>query len=260
MSPSIQTRASVAERPELASQIEALIASVWPTYFLYAHPYPNDGMIDWGGIYRRWPQLQLALFEDRTLIAAANSIPLAWDDAPEALPNDGWDWAMRQGREDLEAGRTPKTLCGLSVTIARDRQGEGLSSLMLRWMHAVGREHGMERLIVPVRPAHKARYPHTPMAEYANWTNSDGLPQDPWIRTHIRIGGRIVKPCNAAMRMSGTVAEWSEWLGNPIPASGFYIAPDLLTPLVIDSQTGIGLYTEPNLWIIHGEDNSHPSP
>ncbi|MFT5680171.1 MAG: hypothetical protein ACI8RZ_001077 [Myxococcota bacterium] len=244
------TRTSVEAQPALAGAIQLLVEETWPTYFQHAHTDPDDGRVDWGGLYRRWPHLQLALLDGDRIIASAHSAPLAWDGDPADLPAEGWDWAMRRSRDDRDAGRTPTTLCGLAVTIARDRQGEGLSRVMLKWMHAVARQHGMERLIVPVRPSHKPRHPNTPMAEYATWTRDDGLPRDPWIRTHTRIGGRIVGPCDRAMCMIGTTQEWSQWLGVDLPTDGEQVHPDLLAPLKLSG--GIGRYTEPNLWIIHG--------
>ncbi len=243
------TRATIAQRPDLIAPVEALVAEVWPTYFRYARTDPSDGRVDWPGLYRRWPHLQLVLLRGDAVIAAAHTAPLAWDGDPAGLPDEGWDWAMRRSLDDLDAGLAPRTLCGLSVTIARQHQGEGLSQVMLRWMHAVGLEHGMSRLIVPVRPSHKSRHPHTPMAQYATWTD-EGLPRDPWIRTHVRIGGRIVGPCDRAMRMIGSAEEWSAWLGMPLPPDGERTHPELLSPLKLSG--GVGRYTEPNLWVIHG--------
>jgi hypothetical protein len=244
------TRATIASRPDLMTSVQDLISSTWPDYFQHARPDPDDGRVDWVGLYRRWPHLQLALLDRDRVIASAHTAPLAWEGDPSALPEEGWDWAMRRSRDDLDAGRTPKTLCGLAVTIASDRQGEGLSRVMLRWMHTVARQNGMERLIVPVRPSHKFRHPHTTMTEYASWTREDGLPRDPWIRTHIRIGGQIIGSCDRAMRMIGTTAEWSQWLRMPLPDDGEQAHPDLLSPLILSG--GVGRYVEPNLWVLHG--------
>ena len=79
---------------------------------------------------------------------------------------------------------------------------------MLQWMSAVGRQHGMSKLIVPVRPSHKDRHPHMSMADYAAKSRSDGLHPDPWIRTHQRIGGRIIGPCNTrGIKQHGRIAK-----------------------------------------------------
>lgn len=243
------TTRTVAEDPELARRIEDLIGAVWPSYFIHAPPHPPDGRIDWGGIYRRWPHLQIGLLDGDELIASANTLPLHWDDDPATLPDAGWNWAMRQGLADFEAGLPGRTLCGLAATVARHRQGEGLSREVLRVMRAAGRAHGMERLIVPVRPPQKDRHPHLSMADYAAKTREDGLHPDPWVRTHQRLGARIIGPCSTAMCMSGSRADWSAWLGADLPESGAWTGPTLLAPLQLSD--GVGIYTEPNLWMIH---------
>ena len=52
------------------------------------------------------------------------------------------------------------------------------------------------------------------------------------------------------MRLVGTTQEWSEWLGIALPSEGAITHPQLLAPLQITS--GSALYTEPNLWMMHG--------
>ena len=49
--------------------------------------------------------------------------------------------------------------------------------------------HGLDALIAPVRPTWKERYPLTPIERYVLWRREDGLPYDPWLRTHERVGG-----------------------------------------------------------------------
>ncbi|MEZ4637201.1 MAG: hypothetical protein R2873_08130 [Caldilineaceae bacterium] len=113
------------------------------------------------------------------------------------------------------------------------------------------REHGLTRLIVPVRPNFKARYPLIPIDDYISWTNADGLPFDPWMRVHARLGARVLKPCHRAMTIGGRVAEWQEWTGVPLPGSGQYTLPELLSPLSVDRAADRCVYVEPNVWMEH---------
>jgi hypothetical protein len=78
-------------------------------------------------------------------------------------------------------------------------------------MTEVVRRHGLADLVAPVRPTLKHRYPLIPMERYIKWRRSDGRPFDPWIRVHERVGGEIVGPASAAMRVTGTVADWERW-------------------------------------------------
>ena len=49
------------------------------------------------------------------------------------------------------------------------------------------------------------------MAEYAGWIRDDGLCIDPWIRTHQRMGARVLASARRSMVIEGSVAEWEAW-------------------------------------------------
>ena len=159
---------------------------------------------------------------------------------------------MRQGVEDLAAGRAPRTLCALSVSIDPAWRGRGLSRRMIRHMRDLGRARGLDRLIAPVRPNWKERYPLAPIERYMRWEREDGLPLDPWLRAHVREGGRVVRACPRSMSAVGPPAGWEEWLGMALPESGAYTAPGLLNPLTVDRGRGQCVYIEPNVWVVHG--------
>ena len=250
----------VAERPKLISKIQHLIGEVWPAYALNALPHPDALPTDWMGIFLRWPQFQFALEDVRTqeIVACGNSAPLAWQGDPSTLSDEGWDWAMCSAQQDFVAGRKPKTLCGLSVTIATKHQGRGLSGRVIGHMKTIAAAHGLAQVIIPVRPTWKARYPLTDIDEYATWRGQGGLPFDPWLRIHERVGGRIAKTCRRAMRMAGPVASWERWLDMSLPGDGRYVGPGLLAPLIVDRERDVGLYTEPNVWVVH-EVSHRPS-
>ena len=73
------------------------------------------------------------------------------------------------------------------------QENRGQSRLLLGAMRALAAERGWAQLLAPVRPNWKARYPLTPIQRYAGWTRPDGLPFDPWLRVHARLGGRILR-------------------------------------------------------------------
>ena len=109
----------------------------------------------------------------------------------------------------------------------------------------------MNNLIVPVRPSLKSRYPLVPMEAYIRWQNDQGLPFDPWLRVHVRNGGRIVKVCPLAMRIEGSISDWEGWTGMRFPESFDYFVPGALNPVEMNVETDRGLYLEPNVWIDH---------
>jgi hypothetical protein len=112
-------------------------------------------------------------------------------------------------------------------------------------------ETGVLRFFAPVRPTTKARYPITPMSEFMRWQNAEGLPLDPWLRVHVRLGARMIKACNRSQPLAGTVAAWERWLDLPLPASGDYVGPGLLAPLHVDRAADEGICWEPNVWLEH---------
>lgn len=89
------------------------------------------------------------------------------------------------------------------------------------------------------------------MKEYASWVRDDGLSIDPWIRTHQRMGARILAVAPNSMVIPGTVAEWESWADMSFPASGSYVVPDALNLLEVDRETDTAVYREENLWMQH---------
>jgi len=245
---------TVKEEPRIIGELNRLIAEVWPRYIVNAPTddpeYPDPG---WDSIFEHWPGFQFGLYDRRTkqLVAGGATTALAWDGGDDDLPQTGWDWAIRKGADCSIAGRQPKTLCALSATIATERQGQGMARLVLAGMRTLARNAGMRRLIAPVRPNLKARYPLIEMARYVTWRRPDGLPFDHWLRTHVRIGGRIIKPCMRSMNLGGPRTDWERWLGMALPDTGRYIGHEMLVPLFVDAEADWCTYTEPNVWVEH---------
>lgn len=245
---------TVADDPGLVDRIQELIDRVWPPFVTQSdapkgHPLP----FDWMGIFERWPHLQFVLIDssDGGLVGACNALTLAWDGPADELPDSGWNWAMHQAVLDLEAGRTPTMGSALSVTLDPTRRGKQLSSVAVRAMKMLVQETGVKRFFAPVRPTTKARYPITPMEIFCRWTNAEGLPLDPWMRVHVRLGARVIKACNQSQPLAGRVAQWERWLDLPLPSSGEYVGPGLLAPLHVDREADEAVCMEPNVWMEH---------
>jgi GNAT superfamily N-acetyltransferase len=229
----------------------ALITSVWPRWLLSAGaPEPDSPPTDWSVLFTRWPHLQLLLLgDDGELLGVANSVPLSWSAPASTLPEEGWDWAYSSALSDADAGRLPQTLCALAVTLSPSAQGRGLSRVMLGGLKDAARAAGLSRLIVPVRPNRKSQHPWLSMGDYLLRLRPDGLPLDPWLRTHVRLDAQVIGACTRSMRLSGRIADWEEWLGQPLTAAQQQVAPTLLVPLSVDHESGIARYTEPNVWV-----------
>lgn len=234
------------ERPELEEQLNEF-SGLWPEFIFHGavsakyYHHTNSS-------FARF-HLYVVDADDRVL-AAALSAPLVWDGTLEGLPA-GWDGAVQQAAEDYEAGRTPTALCALGAMARREHGRKGLGAAALGAMKAAAVDSGFDALIAPVRPTLKSRYPLTPIERYVTWRCADGTAFDPWIRTHERIGGTILKPAPASMVIEGRVDEWESWTGLSLPETGTYVIPDALAPIVVDCELDRVRYVEPNVWMLH---------
>jgi hypothetical protein len=237
---------TTSDRPDLDDQSRAALLPVWPE-FIFHDQVSSDLM---GPVAEYFPQCDIRILEDGEVIAGSWGVPLRWDGTPGALPA-GYDDALISAVAGYQQDVPPDTLCVMAVAVRADRQGAGRGGQALVTMRSVTARAGLQRMISPVRPVLKSRYPLTPMANYAGWTRPDGAHIDPWIRTHLRLGGRILRPAARSMVVTGTVAEWEEWAGMAFPESGRYVVPGALDLVEIDRDRDLGVYEETNLWMRH---------
>jgi hypothetical protein len=214
---------TAAERPELAAEMLRLGASPWPEFL------DHDAVVTalWRFLYELAPDYQFALLDERagSLAAIGNCIPIRWERDPHTLPDGGIDAVLDDGVACLREGAAPTAASALMIVVSPERLGKGISGEAIRAMAEVVGHHGLGDLVAPVRPTEKHRYPLIPIERYIRWRRDDGLSFDPWIRVHERVGGEIVRPASAAMRVTGTVAEWESWTGLALPESGSYVVP-----------------------------------
>lgn len=205
----------------------------------------------WASLYTRFADFQYAVFEDEVLLGVGNSLPVHWHQALIELPDRGLDWAMEKANEDFSRNLDPNILVGVQILINPEYQGQGLSYKMLDIMKDIARKNGFTDIALPVRPTLKSEYPLIPMDDYMHWVNDQKLPFDPWIRVHIKAGGKIINTCHRSMNIAGTISEWEAWTNKKFHSSGDYIINKALNPVHIDRQKNLGQYMEPNVWIVH---------
>lgn len=201
---------------------------------------------------RAWfPEWNLTLVDaEQQPVAGGWGIPIRWDGTVADLPAGYTDGTIRavEGRERGIAADT-FVICG--AIVAGRLQGRGLAGQLLTTLRDAAVRGGLERVIAPVRPTLKQRYPLIPVETFISWTRPDGLSLDPWIRTHQRLGATILAAAPASQTMTGTVAEWEAWTGIALPSTGDYVIPQGLSVLHIDREADLGTYTEPNIWLRH---------
>jgi GNAT superfamily N-acetyltransferase len=236
------------QRPDLIDRVYE-VDSTWPE-FMTRDPVANA--LYWR-VAEAFPQLCAVATDERDAVVATGRALAFALDLPNrgALPDGGLDRVSVWAFNDQAAGRVPDTACAVEIMIGPAHKGAGLSHRMLAAMRDAVRAAGLSKLVAPVRPNAKHKYPHLPMAEYIALVSDDGLPVDPWLRVHVRAGGRILRPAPASMMMVGSLAEWREWTGLPFDKTGEVIVPEALVPVHCDVQHDHAVYVEPNVWVEH---------
>ncbi|MEU9235440.1 N-acetyltransferase [Streptomyces subrutilus] len=239
---------TLAERPELADRLWDMKDS-WPEF-------AQHDALAWL-LYPRMvaelPRYVLVATDGDAVVARGFSVPFARH-APGRegpLPPQGWDRILMWAFSDLRRAAAPDTVSAIEITVAADRQGEGLSGRMLAAMRDNARAHGFAEVVAPVRPSGKPAEPDTPMREYAYRTRADVLPYDPWLRVHVRAGGVIDSVAPLSMTITGSLPQWREWTGLPFDTPGPVHVPGALAPVHCAPEEGYAVYVEPNVWVRH---------
>jgi GNAT superfamily N-acetyltransferase len=228
------------------AQMEALFADGFPAFIVADREVKLylDRVREW------FAHLDIVLVDDDVPVANGWGVPIRWNGEVDALPT-GYTDALRLAVELREKGGSPDTFVICAGIVHPERKGGGIANELIDALAALAEQEGWRRVIAPVRPTLKHRYPLIPIEEYASWVRADGLPFDPWLRLHVRLGGRILAAAPFSQTMSGTVAEWESWSELPMPTTGDYVIPAGLSVLHIDRDADIGNYIEPNVWVRH---------
>jgi GNAT superfamily N-acetyltransferase len=237
---------TTADRRDFDEQAEEAFRPLWPE-FIFHDPVHAEHV---GRVETYFPQYDVLLLDDGQVVAGGWGVPIRWDGTTSTLP-DGYDGALVGAVTGHESSVLADTLCIMAAAVRAGRQGGGLAGKTLAVLRERAAAAGLQRVIAPVRPALKSRYPLTPMENFARWARSDGLHIDPWIRTHQRLGASILAPAPRSMIITGTVAEWEDWATMAFPETGQYVVPDALDLVAIDREQDRRTYAETNLWIRH---------
>jgi GNAT superfamily N-acetyltransferase len=242
---------TLAARPDLRSHVFAaeFRSPFWPEFMLHD---PTASLYFAPPNFDRYLSFAFACVADSKVVGRAFSVPFVFGTSDRVeLPDDGWDGVIRWAHTDQLLGRTPTAVSALEISLLPDVRGTGSAQLILAEMKVNARRHGYSSLFAPVRPSEKHRYPAMPMSNYLNLRRPDGLPQDPWLRTHVRAGGEIIKIAPYAMTIVGTIADWRRWTGLPLTQSGPMSVPGALSRVVVSLENDVGVYIEPGVWVHH---------
>src|SRR5207237_6067265 len=125
--------------------------------------------------------------------------PVRTDGDTANLPDRGWDWALETAIIGNEAGITPNILCGLSITVLPEFQRRGVGTTMIKHVVSLAAKHGFHKVIMPVRPISKHKWPFLTMQEFLTWRGRDSFHDDPWFRDYEQTGGVVASMCNRSL-------------------------------------------------------------
>ena len=234
---------TLSNRNDYLEKLRRLSQSSWPEFLIHGE------MPSWNRIYTELSDFALLLMDAKGELAGAGfTIPVFWngniDDLPETI-----EAIIVNGLTTVPNHRN--TLMAVAALVDRRFRGQQLSREILRQMTALAKRHELKELLVPVRPTWKTRYPLQRIESYANWRRPDGLLFDPWLRTHERLGAKMIRCVDSTLTVKGTVDDWQNWTGMIFPESGRYIVEGALEPVTIDVESDTGVYHDPNVWIKH---------
>jgi GNAT superfamily N-acetyltransferase len=235
-----------ADRPDLGEQLTTVFRPVWPE-FIFHDPIDAEYLSQAEAFF---PQYNLLVLDGQDIVTGGWGVPIRWNGTAGDLP-DGYDDALVRAVTGHEDSVPADTMCIMAAAVRPGRRGSGLAGTALSALRDRAADAGIGRVIAPVRPSLKSRYPLTPMESFSRWARPDGLHIDPWVRSHQRLGATILGPAEPSMTIVGTVADWEQWAGMAFPESGRYVVPDALDLVQIDCELDRGTYVEPNLWMRH---------
>jgi hypothetical protein len=233
---------------KLGHETSALSARVWPNYLISESDLPEAGLkfeISREELARRFPVWGIRRDDTNELVAFANGVLCSIDLSQKELPVEGWQFAI----QSAGSGDERNCLCLLVANVDPTVRGFGFSQILINRAKLATLELGFDTMIAPVRPTLKHESPFTSMKDYLSRRNEKNEIYDPWVNTHVRLGGEILNICSESVTIRASLAKWREWTGLPLLTSGERILPQGLVPLKIDTHRNIGVYSEPNVWL-----------
>lgn len=242
--------ATLAQRPDLAPLLDGF-PGAWPA-FMY---HDAVSALYYDDYLRQYPEYCVVVVDrddPERAVAKALSVPFTWEADPRTeLPPGGYDEVILRAAADRVAGRNGNLVSPIEIAVQPDRRRQGLASLLLEALRRNTARLGFSSLVAPVRPNLRHAHRDVPLASYVTRTREDGLPFDPWLRVHLRAGGRIVGITACSMTIAGTPDEWRDWTGLPFDRSGPVEVPEALAPVHCDLSENHAVYVEPNVWVYH---------
>lgn len=240
--------ATCAERPDLFEASVDLENETWDDLSFLDFTAAHDA--HYHHLLERFPEYRLCMVEEGTgeLVATGMCVPLHVND-DTVLPSEGWDWIVDTAV--AQDGTRANTIGALSISVPQQHRHRGFARDMINTMRALASLNRFASVIAPVRPSAKTQHPFVPMQDYVGWRDVRGRIFDPWLRSHVAVGGTINGVCERSMVVEQSIDFWRPWTGHALDQDGHVAFNGALVPLDVDVSAGVGRYVEPNVWVTH---------
>ena len=168
-----------------------------------------------------YPEYQLCLVDEETdyPVAVASSVPFACSGSDD-LPPEGWDWVVETAARTKDG--QANMLGALAISVPAVHRSKGYARLMIRALVELAETKGLRGLVAPVRPSAKGAASLGAHRDYMAWTDESGRVYDPWLRSHLSVGGKMIGPCERSMVVHEPIAFWENWSKQRFEQSGAY--------------------------------------
>ena len=250
-------------RSDLMSPANEFIYGLWPVFMMQSKVSIDNWSKIVSGDLAKYHVVAIENdgISGEAIVGVASAVPLPGveiDQAATMLPDNGWDEVVlrsvdyvNNSEKQKKNSMLPSLICALSVTISPNYRSTGLAATLIAKLCQISTKAGFKAMAVPLRPTKRTLYPFQSFEEYCSWQREDGMPFDPWIRTHVKLGAKILKIAPHSMTIDGSLVEWQDWTNLRFLKSGQYWIPGGLAPLMVDVEQSRARYVEPNLWLMH---------
>jgi GNAT superfamily N-acetyltransferase len=245
----------LARHPDLVGRVRDM-SKFWPDFMLKDPAALLLDRLFGDASMEAFPDWQFAVTSENdpeVVLGRVLSVPVPWPGDMAELPSRGWDAAIEAAMELGCRQGTPLSACALEITLSDEARGRGLSRACIAGLMDTCRQRGMQALFAPVRPVTKSSQPLLPMTAFLADKDPSGEYRDPWIRTHVRLGGEVAGVASLSMTITGTFAEWRQWTGMDFgdqPGGQVSVAGGLV-PVLLNHTERVAVYIEPNVWVRH---------
>lgn len=242
----IRTRADSAELKKAACSIEQ---AAWNDLGFLNYTRAHYEL--YGTLLEDYADFQLCLVDEERgyPVAAANCVPL-YCAGPDDLPAEGWDWVVERADDSRRKGNA-NMLGALAISVPSIYRSKGYARRMIQELVALAARKGLDGVIAPVRPSAKSMHPWVNIQDYITWTDGYGRQYDPWLRSHLSSGGKLIRPCERSMVVDEHLGFWENWSKTRFERSGKYQMEGAIAPVEIDLERQAGRYEEPNVWVAY---------